>query len=281
MKKRFFSSLYSFIAHFLRYALFFCNVALLIRLGIETVQLWLGNPTGQDSYNFFDIMAAFPSEPEFIDRIAAEKQFWMVQTFKTIVYVFGIFFCYEILVRRNSVRRNLMAPMFIAFIWISGESASYFMPALDKAHAIRTCQSIGITWNPRTHRCNLMDLERQRLRQLTAEKKEKELARKKAIQERRAAARKAAIEAAAKKKAEITAKTPVNSPPPTQKQELPEKKESPKKPTTNTTEPPAAKTPEQEKSTPAIEPAQKTSTKKATAQKSKASTPTKKTSGKP
>lgn len=168
MANSFFSQIRSYTSAFLRYLLFFLNLALLAGLGIKTAKAWVSDP-----FDFLDILDAFPGEPEFLDRAAAEKQFWMALSFETIVFIIGGFICYEILIKKKTIRRGLIAPLVIAFLWLTGESAFFFMPATDKGHTISVCRNMGISWNTKRGRCNLMDLETQRFARMAAAKKTK------------------------------------------------------------------------------------------------------------
>lgn len=171
MANNFFSQIRSYTSAFLRYLLFFLNLALLAWLGIKTAKAWVSDP-----FDFLDILDAYPSEPEFLDRAAAEKQFWMALSFETIVFIIGGFICYEILIKKKTIRRGLIAPLVIAFLWLTGESAFFFMPATDKQHTISVCTKMGISWNTKRGRCNLMDLETQRFARMAAAKKAKKKA---------------------------------------------------------------------------------------------------------
>lgn len=168
MANSFFSQIRSYTSAFLRYLLFFLNLALLAGLGIKTAKAWVSDP-----FDFLDILDAFPAEPEFLNRAAAEKQFWMALSFETIVFIIGGFICYEVLIKKKTLRRGLIAPLVIAFLWLTGESAFFFMPATDKGHAISVCRNMGISWNTKRGRCNLMDLETQRFARMAAAKKAK------------------------------------------------------------------------------------------------------------
>lgn len=145
--------------------LFAGNLALLAGLGVKTVRLWINEP-----FDFGDIVAAFPTEPEFIDKVSAEKQFWFALSFETLVFVIGGFLCYELLIRQRTLRRGLIAPFVVVFLWAAGESVNLFMPATDKAQTIESCRAANITWDAKRHRCRLMDLELRRFEQLKAAK---------------------------------------------------------------------------------------------------------------
>lgn len=170
--------------------LFAGNLALLAGLGAKTVRLWINEP-----FDFGDIVAAFPTEPEFIDKVSAEKQFWFALSFETLVFVIGGFLCYELLIRQRTLRRGLIAPFVVVFLWAAGESVNLFMPATDKAQTIESCRAANITWDAKRHRCRLMDLELRRFEQLKAAK-ESAARRKK---EKRKAALAAARAATVKK----------------------------------------------------------------------------------
>ena len=89
----------------IEYLLFAGNLALLAGLGVKTVRLWINEP-----FDFGDVVAAFPTEPEFVDKVSAEKQFWFALSFETLVFVIGGFLCYELLIRQKTLRRGLIAP---------------------------------------------------------------------------------------------------------------------------------------------------------------------------
>lgn len=67
-------------------------------------------------------MAAFPGEPEFADKVAAEKQFWGALTFETLVFVIGGFLCYELLIKQKTFRRGITAPLAGAFYGPPGKA---------------------------------------------------------------------------------------------------------------------------------------------------------------
>lgn len=113
-------------------------------------------------------MAAFPGEPEFADKVAAEKQFWGALTFETLVFVIGGFLCYELLIKQKTFRRGITAPLAGAFLWAAGESAFLFLPATDKVHTINVCRAADISWDAKNHKCRLMDLELKRFERLKA-----------------------------------------------------------------------------------------------------------------
>lgn len=183
--------------------LFAGNLALLAGLGAKTVRLWINEP-----FDFGDIVAAFPTEPEFIDKVSAEKQFWFALSFETLVFVIGGFLCYELLIRQRTLRRGLIAPFVVVFLWAAGESVNLFMPATDKAQTIESCRAANITWDAKRHRCRLMDLELRRFEQLKAAK-ESAARRKK---EKRKAALAAARAATVKTQIKETAAVPTPVP---------------------------------------------------------------------
>lgn len=155
-------------ARFLKYLLYLFNLALLGGLGVKTVNLWIARP-----FDFSDMVAAFPAEPEFLDKANAEKQFWIAAGFETTVFVLGGFLCYELLIKQKSFRRGLIAPMFALFLWATGESAFLFFPATEKAQDINVCRTMNISWDTKNHRCRLMDLELRRFEKLKAAKKKR------------------------------------------------------------------------------------------------------------
>lgn len=159
-------------ARFLKYLLYLFNLALLGGLGVKTVNLWIARP-----FDFSDIMAAFPAEPEFLDKTSAEKQFLTAAGFETAVFVLGGFLCYEILIKQKSFRRGLIAPMFALFLLATGESAFLFFPATEKAQDINVCRTMNISWDTKNHRCRLMDLELRRFEKLKAAKKKRPIKR--------------------------------------------------------------------------------------------------------
>lgn len=150
----------------LRWIFFFANVALLLGLGFRTAQAWISAPS-----DFREIMRLYPSEPEFADIKSAERQMKGALIFVTAVYVIGAFFCYELFIKTKSLLTNLTAPLFIGFLLLMGESANFFLPALDKARALRTCEKAGIAWDKKAHFCDVMQLERKRLAEIKAQKK--------------------------------------------------------------------------------------------------------------
>lgn len=155
-------------ARFFKYLLYLFNLALLGGLGVKTVNLWIARP-----FDFSDMVAAFPAEPEFLDKANAEKQFWIAAGFETTVFVLGGFLCYELLIKQKSFRRGLIAPMFALFLWATGESAFLFFPATEKAQDINVCRTMNISWDTKNHHCRLMDLELRRFEKLKAAKKKR------------------------------------------------------------------------------------------------------------
>ncbi len=183
--------------------LFAGNLALLAGLGVKTVRLWINEP-----FDFGDIVAAFPTEPEFIDKVSAEKQFWFALSFETLVFVIGGFLCYELLIRQRTLHRGLIAPFVVVFLWAAGESVNLFMPATDKAQTIESCRAANITWDAKRHRCRLMDLELRRFEQLKAAK-ESAARRKKEKRKAALAAAKAATVKTQTKENAAAVSTPV------------------------------------------------------------------------
>ncbi len=168
MENGLFSKTARVCARFLKYLLYLFNLALLGGLGVKTVNLWIARP-----FDFSDMVAAFPAEPEFLDKANAEKQFWIAAGFETTVFVLGGFLCYELLIKQKSFRRGLIAPMFALFLWATGESAFLFFPATEKAQDINVCRTMNISWDTKNHRCRLMDLELRRFEKLKAAKKKR------------------------------------------------------------------------------------------------------------
>lgn len=163
MKNSFFSQIARYTVCFFKYLLYLFNLAVLAGLGVKTVNLWISTP-----FDFSDTMAAFPGEPEFADKVAAEKQFWGALTFETLVFVIGGFLCYELLIKQKTFRRGITAPLAGAFLWAAGESAFLFLPATDKVHTINVCRAADISWDAKNHKCRLMDLELKRFERLKA-----------------------------------------------------------------------------------------------------------------
>ena len=142
-----------------RYGVFLFNLALLFALGLRTVKSWFSLP-----FDFLETLGLYPNEPEFADTNGAKSQFWAGIVFETVIFVLGSFLCYELLIKYKNLKKNLLAPLFIAFMLLTGESFMFFLPAVDKAREIETCVRMELTWNESRHRCNLMDLEKKRLR---------------------------------------------------------------------------------------------------------------------
>lgn len=168
MENGLFSKTARICARFLKYLLYLFNLALLGGLGVKTVNLWIARP-----FDFSDVVAAFPAEPEFLDKTGAEKQFLAAAGFETAVFVLGGFLCYEALIKQKSFRRGLIAPLFALFLWATGESVFLFFPATEKAQNINVCQTMNISWDKKNHRCRLMDLELRRFEKLKAAKKKR------------------------------------------------------------------------------------------------------------
>lgn len=150
----------------LHWILFALNVVLLLGLGFRTAQAWFSVP-----FEFRETMRLYPSEPEFADVKSAERQMKGALIFATAVYVIGAFFCYELFIKTKSLLTNLAAPLFIGFLLLTGESAHFFLPATDKARAVKTCEKAGIVWDKKAHFCDVMQLERKRLAKIRAQKK--------------------------------------------------------------------------------------------------------------
>ena len=166
MKKNLFVRILNHITSFFKYPLYLFNLALLTGLGIQIAKLWLS-----DQFDFFETVIAFPDEPEFINQNEAKKQFWTAVTLESSIFILGGFLCYELLIKKKSLKKGLIACLLIIFLWTAGESAFLFMPATEKAHSIRTCLSFDISWDTKKHKCRLMDLEIKRLKKLKALKK--------------------------------------------------------------------------------------------------------------
>ena len=141
-----------------RYVLYTVNVLLLFFLGIRTVKTWISLP-----FDFSEELKRHPSEPEFMAEESVWSQFWTGIAFETAVFVIGSFLCYETLIKNKEIRKNLLAPFFIAFMLLSAESFSFFLPALDKAREIEVCEQMDLSWNEQKHRCNYMDMEKKRV----------------------------------------------------------------------------------------------------------------------
>ena len=151
-----------------KYASFLFNLSLLAGLGIKTVNLWIAAP-----FDFSDTLNAVPNEPEWFNRHSAESQFWMATIIETLLFLIGGFLCYEILIKRKTFRRALVAPIAIAFLFAAGESIPLFLPATEKVHQISACKASGISWDAVNHKCRLMDLELKRFEQLKLHKRKK------------------------------------------------------------------------------------------------------------
>lgn len=187
MKKNFFSQAISIVTAVVRIALYVGNVAALGALGVKTCKLWTDK-----TFDLQETMKAFPAEAEFSDFTDAERQIWQGVGFETFVFVIGGFLCYEFFIKPKSVRLRLIAPFVTAFLVLTGESVNLFLPALDKAHEIETCQMQGIPWSARRHECDFMELERRRMERMLAAKKPVK-ARKKAALPKPAAAKAAPL----------------------------------------------------------------------------------------
>ena len=190
MKKNFFAKTVGIGAAAVRAALFFGNVAALGALGAKTVKLWTDK-----AFDLLETMKAFPAETEFADFSAAERQVWYGIGFETFVFVIGGFLCYEFLIKPKSIRLRLVAPLVTAFLVLTGEAVNLFLPDLDKAHEIETCQAEGIPWSARRHECDYMELERRRMEKMLAAKKPVKT-RKKAVKPAAAAPQKPAVKPA-------------------------------------------------------------------------------------
>ena len=150
----------------IKYLFFVFNLALLVGLSIKTVNLWLS-----DSFSFKDILASFPQEPEFLDKNSARNQFVTALSIESILFIIGGFICYELLIKKKNIRRSLIAPVSIIFLWAAGESIHLFLPATEKVHRIKTCQAMNISWDTKKHKCRLMDLELKRFEEIKRQKK--------------------------------------------------------------------------------------------------------------
>lgn len=166
MENGFFSHIKRCTAWIFKYLLYQFNLILLACLGIKTAKLWISRP-----FDFSDTLEAFPQEPEFINKVYAEKQFWIALGLETLIFVIGGFLCYEVLIKQKTFRRGITAVLVIAFLWASGESLFLFMPATEKAHNINACRALNISWDAKNHKCRLMDLELRRFEKLNALKK--------------------------------------------------------------------------------------------------------------
>ncbi|MBO4644529.1 MAG: hypothetical protein J5716_07990 [Alphaproteobacteria bacterium] len=166
MSFHFFSHLRKYGVLAVKYSFFVFNLALLVCLSIKTVNLWIADP-----FDFADTLAAFPQEPELENKRLAENQFWVASSFETLLFIIGGFLCYELLIKQKTFRRNLIAPIMIAFLWATGESIVLFLPATEKVHTIKACQAMNISWDIKNHKCRLMDLELKRFEALKNRKK--------------------------------------------------------------------------------------------------------------
>lgn len=164
MEKRFFSHLRKYGGFAVKYLFFMLNLALLAGLSVKTVNLWIKDP-----FIFSDITEAFPDEPEFSPKSLAIKEFWMATCIETLLFLIGGFFCYELLIRPKTLRRTIVAPVTILFLWTAGESLDLFFPATEKARQIDACTSMNISWDVKQHKCRLIDLELRRFEQITTE----------------------------------------------------------------------------------------------------------------
>lgn len=137
--------------------LFVLNILLLFWQGFRTLQAWADVP-----FAFAETLTAYPSEPEFENQDGAERQMWAAMIFQVAVYAAGAFACYVLFIKSESLLMNLAAPLFVAFLVLTGESVNFVLPAMEKAREIRMCQSLDIKWNKKTHSCNFMELEKKR-----------------------------------------------------------------------------------------------------------------------
>ena len=168
MENRFFSHLRKYGILAVKYSFFLFNLVLLTGLGIKTISLWISDP-----FVFTDTLAAFPEEPEFLNKKAAENQFWLSLSIETLLFIIGGFLCYELLIKQKTPRRSLIASTAIVFLWTAGESIPLFFPATEKAQQINACKAFNISWDMKDHKCRLMDLELKRFEQLNIAKKSK------------------------------------------------------------------------------------------------------------
>ena len=168
MENRFFSHLRKYGTLAVKYSFFLFNLILLTGLGIKTVSLWIS-----DTFILTDTLAAFPEEPEFSNPKAAENQFWLSLSMETLLFIIGGFLCYELLIKQKTLRRSLIAPIAIVFLWTAGERIPLFFPATEKVQQINACKAFNISWDVKNHRCRLMDLELKRFEQLNKIKKQK------------------------------------------------------------------------------------------------------------
>lgn len=150
----------------IKYLFFLFNLALLAGLSVKTVNLWLS-----DSFKFKDTLGTFPHEPEFFNKTSAEKQFLAALGIETFLFIIGGFLCYELLIKKKTFRRSLIAPLSIVFLWTTGESVHLFFPATEKVYQINACKAMDISWDTQRHTCRLMDLELKRFEQWKKQKK--------------------------------------------------------------------------------------------------------------
>lgn len=165
MNRGFFSYLRKYGVLSVRYSFFMFNLALLVGLSVKTVNLWIADP-----FNFADTLAAYPEEPEFLDKSFAENQFWIALCVETVLFILGGFLCYELLIKQKTFHRSLIAPLVVAFLWTAGESIHLFLPATEKVQQINTCKAMQISWDVKKHKCRLMELELKRFEQLKLRK---------------------------------------------------------------------------------------------------------------
>lgn len=168
MNDYFFSRVQKYSVLAVKYSFFLFNLALLAGLSVKTVNLWIADP-----FDFADTLAAFPEEPEFINKNAAENQFWAVLILETVLFLIGGFLCYEQLIKQKTFRRSIVAPIAVVFLWTAGESIHLFIPATEKAHQINSCKAMEISWDIKNHKCRLMDLELKRFETLKKRMKKK------------------------------------------------------------------------------------------------------------
>ena len=170
-KNSYYQKIYAVAATCARYGLFFFNLALLFALGMRTIRSWFSLP-----FNFLETLENFPDETEFADIQSAKSQFWAAIGLETSVFVIGSFLCYELLIKNKGFKKNLLAPFFIAFMLLTGESFTFFFPAADKARDIDTCLRMDLTWTTSTHKKTRAANENQKI-----EKSKKRQTAKKAV----------------------------------------------------------------------------------------------------
>ena len=168
MEIHFFSYLKKYSILLVKYLFFLFNLSLLVGLSIKTVNLWISDP-----FDFSDMLSLFPNEPEWIDRKTAETQFWTALSLETVLFVIGGFVCYEALIKQKTLRRSLIAPIAITFLFAAGESVPLFLPVTEKVHHIKACQALSISWDEQNHKGRLMDLELKRFEKIKTHKKKK------------------------------------------------------------------------------------------------------------